>query len=80
MILCVKALFTVLDVHEEIYLVARVEKLLDGSNLHSSIQPYLIQMNETNKVKAAIKLNKKMQQLMKTKLASYKQPFAWAAK
>lgn len=75
-----KALFTVSDVHEDIYLVGRVEKVLDGNNLHASIQPYLIQMNESSKKKAAIKLNKKIQQLMKTKLKSYRQAFAWFAK
>ena len=75
-----KALLTVLDVHEDIFLVARIEKCLDGNNLHSSIQPYLLQMNDANRLKAAIKLHKKVQQLIKTKLANYRQPFAWAAK
>ncbi|CAF0807517.1 unnamed protein product, partial [Brachionus calyciflorus] len=75
-----KALFTVCDVHEDIYLVGRVEKILDGNSLHSAIQPYLIQMNESNRIKAAIKLNKKIQQLMKSKLSSYRQAFAWFAK
>lgn len=75
-----KALFTVSDVHDDIYLVGRVEKILDGNSLHSSIQPYLIQMNESNRIKAAIKLNKKVQQLMRTKLSSYRQAFAWFAK
>jgi hypothetical protein len=75
-----KALFTILDVHDEIYLVVRIEKLLDGSSLHSSIQPYLAQANDANKLKMAIKLNKKMQQLLKTKLCAYRQPFAWAVR
>ena len=75
-----KALFTVLDIHEEIYLVAKIEKILDGNNIHSSVHPYLIQMTESNKIKAGIKLNKKMHQLIKTQLFSYRQPFAWAAK
>ena len=69
-----------LDVHDEIYLVARIEKLLDGNSIHTSVQPYLLQMNDSNKLKAAIKLNKKMHQLAKTKLVDYRQPFAWAAK
>lgn len=75
-----KALFTVLDINENIFLVVRIEKILDGNTLHSSIQPYLLQMSEPNKIKAGIKLNKKMNQLLKTKLVSYRQPFAWAAK
>lgn len=75
-----KALFTILDVHDEIYLVGRVEKILDGNSLHTSIQPYLIQMNDSSRVKAAIKLNKKIKQLMKTRLRSYRQAFAWFAK
>jgi dedicator of cytokinesis protein 9/10/11 len=75
-----KALFTVLDVHDEIYLVARIEKLLDGNSIHASIHPYLLQMNEANRTKAALKLNKKVKQLMKTKLANYRMPFAWACK
>lgn len=75
-----KALYNIQEVHDEIYLVVRIEKMLDGCNLHSSMQPYLMQMNETSKIKAAIKLNRKMNQLMKTRLVNYKQPFAWAAK
>ena len=75
-----KALFSIADVHDEIYLVVRIEKCLDGTSLHQALLPYLLPVNETNRVKAAIKLNKKMQQLLKTKLANYRQPFAWAAK
>jgi len=79
--LLLKALFTIPEVHEDIYLVVRVEKCLDGTSLHSSLQPYLNPINDgSTKVKTAIKLNKKMQQLLKTKLANYRQPFAWAAK
>jgi hypothetical protein len=76
-------MFSVLDVHDEVYLVARVEKVLDGNNLHSAITPYLSHQatsTDTGRIKAAVKLNKKMQQIVKTKLAAYRQPFAWAAK
>ena len=81
-----------MDVHEEIYLVARIEKLLDGNSIRESMQPYLNQMqlqsqsssssnlNESSKLKASIKLNKKFTQLLKTKLSQYRQPFAWAFK
>ena len=71
-----------LDIHEEIYLVARIEKCLNGDTIHSSVQPYLISMaaSESNKLKTAAKLNKKLRQLFKSKLSSYRMPFAWAAK
>ena len=77
-----KSLVSVLDIHEDIFLVARIEKCLNGNSIHSSVQPYLIQMaaSEATKTKSAIKLNKKMRQLFKTKLAAYRMPFAWAAK
>jgi hypothetical protein len=73
-------LFSVLDVHEDVFLVARIEKVLDGNNMHSAISPYLAQLNDSSRIKASLKLNKKMQQLIKTQLATYRQPFAWAAK
>ncbi len=75
-----RAVFTIPDVHEDIYLVVRIEKILDGANLHSAISPYLNSLNDSNKLKLALKINKKINQLLKTKLASYRQPFAWAAK
>lgn len=75
-----QALFTLLDVHDEIYLVARVEKILDGNSLSSSIQPYISQLNENSKLKTAIRINKKMNSLIKSKIVSYKQPFAWAVR
>lgn len=76
-----RCLFNVVDVHDEIYLVARIEKCLDGSSFHSAVQPYLTQsQNENHRIKTAIKVHKKTQQLIKTKLANYRQPFAWAAR
>jgi len=85
-----------MNTHDEIYLVARIEKLLDGNSVRESMQPYLNQMqlqsqsssstssssnlNESSKLKASIKLNKKFTQLLKTKLSQYRQPFAWAFK
>lgn len=76
-----RCLFNVVDVHDEIYLVARIEKCLDASSFHSAVQPYLTQtQNENHRIKTAIKMHKKTQQLLKTKLANYRQPFAWAAR
>lgn len=76
-----KAMFTLLDVHEEIYLVARVEKILDGVGLGSSVQAYTGgQLNDSARLKAALRIYKKMNALAKSKLASYRQPFAWAAR
>lgn len=66
--------------HDEIYLVVRIEKVLDGLVLSSSVQPYAAQIHEGNRLKMASRLNKKMQALGKSKLLSYRQPFAWAAK
>lgn len=76
----VKALFTLLDVHDEIYLVARVEKVLDGLSLTASVQSYVSQYNDSSRLKMALRVYKKMQALGKSKLISYRQPFAWAAK
>jgi len=76
-----RALFKIVDIHEEIYLVARIEKCLDGANVHSSIEPYLSNIqNENSRIKKAIKLHKKTQQIIRTPLANYRQPFAWAAR
>jgi hypothetical protein len=61
--------------------VARIEKYLDGTSLHSSVQPYLNQIRTGgNKLKTAMKLNKKMRQMLRTNLVNYRQPFAWGAK
>ena len=87
-------MFTLLDVHDEIYLVARIEKILDGTSLASSIQPYMNTVfsnnnnsnntnnpnSESSRVKTALRLYKKMQTLVKSKIVSYRQPFAWAAR
>jgi hypothetical protein len=73
-------LFSVLDPHEEIYLVARIEKILDGKTHSSSLQPYLNSSSSpgTN-MKLASKLNKKMKFIC-SRLGAYRMPFAWAAK
>lgn len=69
-----------LDPHEEIYLVARIEKILDGKTYNASLQPYLNKPSSYNaNKKLACKLNKKMKFIC-SKLGMYRQPFAWAVK
>lgn len=73
--------------------MARIEKILDGTSLASSIQPYMNTIfsnnsntttsnpnSESSRVKTALRLYKKMQTLVKSKIVSYRQPFAWAAR
>ena len=82
------ALFHVADtsVHEATYLVVRIEKLLNGSSILASIQPYLHMQAKATEASAAChmrlakKFKKKLDQLLRTKLASYRQPFAWTAR
>lgn len=72
-----KCVFHVLDSHDRIYLVARIEKILDGKSYSSSLMPYL-KVNKKN-AKTAIKLNRKMK-LVCAKLGAYRMPFAWGVK
>ena len=73
-------MFTIVDPHEEIFLVARIEKILDGKTQSSSLQPYLNSSSSpSTNMKLASKLNKKMKFIC-SKLGAYRMPFAWAAK
>lgn len=49
-------------------------------NLNSSIQPYVGKINENTRMKTTTKVYKKTRSLIKSKLNSFRQPFAWAAK
>jgi dedicator of cytokinesis protein 9/10/11 len=69
--------FRIQEPHDRIYLVARIEKILDGKSYSSSLVPYL-KANKKN-AKTAIKLNRKMK-LICSKLGAYRMPFAWAVK
>ncbi|KAI6662013.1 Dedicator of cytokinesis protein 9 isoform X26 [Oopsacas minuta] len=69
-----RALFTVSYPHPDIYLVVRIDKVLQGS-INSCVEPY--QRGEGRK--NILKLADQMKTVF-PRLGNYKQPFAWSAK
>uniref|UniRef100_A0A8B9CML7 Dedicator of cytokinesis 11 n=1 Tax=Anser brachyrhynchus TaxID=132585 RepID=A0A8B9CML7_9AVES len=67
--------FSVTDPHVEIFLVARVEKVLQGSITHCA-EPY---MKNSDPGKTAQKVHKVAKQVC-SRLGQYRMPFGWAAR
>ncbi|XP_061455004.1 dedicator of cytokinesis protein 11 isoform X1 [Rhineura floridana] len=67
--------FSVTNPHTEIFLVARVEKVLQGSITHC-VEPYI---KASDPVKTAQKVHK-FAKLVCSRLGQYRMPFAWAAR
>uniref|UniRef100_A0A7M4EHW7 Dedicator of cytokinesis 11 n=1 Tax=Crocodylus porosus TaxID=8502 RepID=A0A7M4EHW7_CROPO len=67
--------FSVTDPHVEIFLVARVEKVLQGSITHCT-DPYI---KTSDTAKTAQKVHKVAKQVC-SRLGQYRMPFAWAAR
>uniref|UniRef100_A0A8C2TVK3 Dedicator of cytokinesis 11 n=1 Tax=Coturnix japonica TaxID=93934 RepID=A0A8C2TVK3_COTJA len=67
--------FSVTDPHAEIFLVARVEKVLQGSITHCA-EPY---MKNSDPGKTAQKVHKVAKQVC-SRLGQYRMPFGWAAR
>uniref|UniRef100_A0A8C3KBP3 Dedicator of cytokinesis 11 n=1 Tax=Calidris pygmaea TaxID=425635 RepID=A0A8C3KBP3_9CHAR len=70
-----RGVFSVTDPHMEIFLVARVEKVLQGSITHCT-EPY---MKNSDPGKTAQKVHKVAKQVC-SRLGQYRMPFGWAAR
>ncbi|XP_061302218.1 dedicator of cytokinesis protein 11 isoform X1 [Pezoporus flaviventris] len=70
-----RGVFSVTDPHVEIFLVARVEKVLQGSITHCA-EPY---MKNSDPGKTAQKVHKVAKQAC-SRLGQYRMPFGWAAR
>ncbi|XP_050166185.1 dedicator of cytokinesis protein 11 isoform X3 [Myiozetetes cayanensis] len=70
-----RGVFSVTDPHAEIFLVARVEKVLQGSIAHC-VEPY---MKNSDPGKTAQKVHKVAKQVC-SRLGQYRMPFGWAAR
>ena len=69
-------MFSVTNVHPEVYLVAKIDKVLQGS-ISSCQEPYLKSADAAKKT--AIKVHK-MAEIYCKKLGQYRMPFGWAAR
>uniref|UniRef100_A0A8D0G5U2 Dedicator of cytokinesis 11 n=1 Tax=Sphenodon punctatus TaxID=8508 RepID=A0A8D0G5U2_SPHPU len=70
-----QGIFSVTNPHAEIFLVARVEKVLQGSITHCT-DPYI---KNSDPVKTAQKVHKVARQVC-SRLGQYRMPFAWTAR
>ncbi|XP_068871341.1 dedicator of cytokinesis protein 11 isoform X1 [Aphelocoma coerulescens] len=70
-----RGVFSVTNPHAEIFLVARVEKVLQGSIAHC-VEPY---MKNSDPGKTAQKVHKVAKQVC-SRLGQYRMPFGWAAR
>ncbi|KAI0241477.1 Dedicator of cytokinesis protein 9 [Lamellibrachia satsuma] len=71
---CDRAIFTVARPHHEIFLVARIEKVLQGG-INAAVEPYIRSPDE----KLGTKIHRQMA-LYCSKLGHYRMPFAWGAR
>jgi len=72
--LCLQAIFSIARPHGDIFLVVRIEKVLQGS-ISGALEQYL----RTTDVKAGTKQHKTMLPYCQ-RLGNYRMPFAWGAR
>ncbi|XP_019863509.1 PREDICTED: dedicator of cytokinesis protein 9-like [Amphimedon queenslandica] len=70
-----QALFSVTFPHPEVFIVARIEKVLQGG-ISTCTEPY---MKPTDSLKMVDKFSKQVTSV-RERLGQYRMPFAWAAK
>ncbi|XP_059143598.1 dedicator of cytokinesis protein 9-like isoform X5 [Physella acuta] len=68
-----QGIFSIVQRHQDIYLVARIEKVLQGP-INQCIEPYL----KGNDPKMAVKVYRQMKQFC-SNIGHYRMPFAWSA-
>lgn len=71
----IEAVFSVTQPHEDVYLVARLEKVLQGG-ITACAEPYM-KLNDV--AKTTQKISQQVQ-LLCGRLGNYHMPFAWAAR
>ena len=70
-----QAVFSITNLHPEVYLVIRIEKVLQGS-IGSCVEPYL----KSGDTKKAAQKAHKLAEICCRSLGQYVMPFAWTAR
>ncbi|XP_071453557.1 dedicator of cytokinesis protein 9 [Hetaerina americana] len=74
-----KAIFSVQDPHPEIYLVVRIEKVLQGGSVAAAADPYVRSAKSSDPLMAPPRLLRTVQSFCQ-RLGYYRMPFAWCAR
>ena len=75
LLICHQAIFSITDPNQEVYLVVRIEKVLQGS-ISSCIEPYL----KSGDTKKAAQKAHKWAEICCKSLGQYGMPFGWTAR
>ncbi|XP_046402811.1 dedicator of cytokinesis protein 9 [Ischnura elegans] len=74
-----KAIFSVHDPHPEVYLVVRIEKVLQGGTVAAAAEPYVRSAKGSDPLLAPPRLLRTVQSFCQ-RLGYYRMPFAWSAR